>query len=132
MGKQLADKSKFEQEYKAIILVADSYSQEVTSQLNKLLQEGGVTLGFPIQSRVKTWESLVEKIDRGIVIAKSVKDVQDLVGLRVVLLFRSDVNKVSDIIARNFKVIRKYDTRERLNEDQLRLSSGGIREKPRR
>jgi len=43
MEKKLTDKSKLEKEYKAITRVADSYLQEVTGQLNKLLQEGGVT-----------------------------------------------------------------------------------------
>ena len=109
--------AKLEKEYFSVSDKANGYSEEVTSQLNKLLQGGGVTLGFPIQRRVKTWESLAEKLNRGILTAKSVKDVQDLIGLRVILLFKRDVNKVSDIISQNFKVLKKYDPKHRCSFD---------------
>jgi ppGpp synthetase/RelA/SpoT-type nucleotidyltranferase len=112
-----------EQEYRAIVPTAINFSEELSRQISHLLRQEGVSLGFPIQSRIKAWPSIVEKIERLSFSAKKVTDFQDLVGLRIILLFQRDVQKVCNLLSNHFTVLRQYDTQSRLNTDQFGYSS---------
>jgi len=61
-----------------------------------------------LQSRIKSFDSFSEKVK-----SKNLKDpfkqVKDLVGLRIVCLFLSDLKKVGEIIRRTFKLISEED-----------------------
>lgn len=115
------DLAKMETEYHALRSVADSYCNELKNQLAHILQQDGIALGFPIQHRVKSWNSLSEKFDRISFQPTSVTEIQDLVGLRLILLFQRDITRVCHQIEKNFKVVRKYNTQERLKDDQFWL-----------
>jgi len=121
--KNALDLPSLEREYKGIISLAESFCKELENQIARLLEDQSITLGFPIQHRVKTWNSLAEKFERVKLKATSVKDYQDLIGLRVILLFERDVSSVCNLIENNFTVIRKYNTQERLKDDQFGYSS---------
>jgi hypothetical protein len=54
---------------------------------------------------------------------KKVTDYQDLVGVRVILLFPRDAQKVNELIKEKFHVVKEYDTRERLSPDQFGYTS---------
>jgi ppGpp synthetase/RelA/SpoT-type nucleotidyltranferase len=112
-----------EQEYRAATGLVDGFCVELKSQMDRLLDDQGITLGFPIQYRVKQWESIAAKLDRLSLNISSIKDVQDIAGLRLILLFKRDVEKVCRLLTESFKVIRQYDTQERLAEDQFGYSS---------
>lgn len=112
-----------EAEYKTLQSIARSFSEEVSHQIGRLLEQANVVLGFPIQHRVKEWDSISEKFERVPLSINSLKELQDLVGLRIILLFKRDVDKVCDLISRNFSIVREYDTQERLKEDQFGYSS---------
>jgi len=118
-----ANLSSIETEYRSIYPIAEHFCTELSHQMSKLVENEHIILGFPIQHRVKLWTSLAEKFERVNLKATSVKDVQDLVGLRLILLFKRDVAKVSALIEKNFRVIRKYDTQERLKDDQFGYTS---------
>lgn len=117
------DLTAFEREYITLLTAAGNLGSELANQLNRVLENEGIALGFPIQRRVKSWESLAEKFERLSLHVKSLKEVQDLVGLRLILLYRRDVEKVCQLISKNFTVVRQYDTQERLKEDQFGYSS---------
>lgn len=59
-------------------------------------------------SRIKSFDSFTDKIRR-----KNLKDpfkeVHDIVGLRVICLFLSDIRKICDVIEDTFKIIEKKD-----------------------
>jgi putative GTP pyrophosphokinase len=114
---------KLDAEYKAIVPTASSFCDELSKQIIYLLRQESIALGFPIQYRVKSWASISEKIDRLSFNAKKITDLQDLVGLRIILLFRRDVRKVISILSQHFKIIKEYDTQERLKTDQFGYSS---------
>ena len=96
---------------------------ELLRQLTQLLEGASVSLGFPIQHRVKTWSSIVDKLQRVPLSLKSLRDMQDLVGFRIVLQFRRDVERVCTLIEQNLKILDRYDTVERLREDQFGYAS---------
>jgi len=103
--------------------MAESFCVEVTHQLNKLLESEKIILGFPIQYRVKQWESLAKKFQSPSFPIKTVREVQDVAGLRIILLFKRDIATVADLIKQHLKVIRQYDTQERLKENEFGYTS---------
>lgn len=116
------DIKELESEYKTLTPILASFCDEISHQIVKLIEESNVTMGFPVQYRLKTWESLSEKLDRLPRFSKLL-EIQDLVGLRIILLFKRDVEIVTQLIHNNFTVVRQYNTQERLKEDQFGYSS---------
>lgn len=102
----------------------DKFKDSLVIQISQLLEQNDVALGFPIQNRTKDWSSISDKVKNGrFSIKKSIFEMQDLVGLRVILLFKPDAQKVCDLIEQNLNVVRKYDTISRLKDDQFGYSS---------
>jgi putative GTP pyrophosphokinase len=119
---EVADIQALEHEYKELAPLLESFCDEIAHQIAKVMENADVTLGFPVQHRVKTWESLSEKFGR-LPRFNNLKEIQDLAGLRIILLFKRDIEKVVQLIQTNFRIVRQYDTQERLKEDQFGYSS---------
>ncbi len=115
--------SRLEDEFKAAAPLAERFAAELIRQVQELLDGNSVSLSFPIQWRVKAWSSLSEKLERKALELESLRDLDDLVGLRLILQFKRDVSKVCGLIEQNFKVLKKYDTSDRLKPDQFGYSS---------
>src|SRR5207302_10985520 len=81
------DRAVLEKEYRALRPDAEPFLREVVPQLNRLLEQEGVALGFPLYHRVKDWASIANKLERQPLQGASVKDYQDLIGLRIVCCF---------------------------------------------
>ena len=111
-------------EYDKNIVILNKCQEEVKKQIMTLLEEEAIVLGFPIQSRVKTFGSISEKLEsERFNVKKSLFELQDLVGFRIILLFLSDAVKVADIIEKRFSTIKIYNTVEKLNENEFGYSS---------
>ncbi len=106
--------------------LAIRFSEELTRQLNSLIASSEIKLGFPIQSRVKSWGSIDEKIDRLNLKLKSIDDLQDIVGLRLTLVFLRDANKIKSLLENTFDIVKSYNTSARLKNDQFGYSSQHI------
>lgn len=114
---------QLETEYRAILPIAERFCVELSNQINRLLNNEQISLGFPTEYRVKTWESLSNKIERLSLNLGSIKELNDLIGLRLILLFKRDMLRVCEVLANTFNVLDQYDTQERLKEDQFGYSS---------
>lgn len=108
------------QSYQSLYL---SLCREVKTQIEELLKGQGIKLGFSIESRVKEWISIEQKIKRYEMEIDDIRKINDIAGLRIVVLFKSDLVKVCDILEQNFEVIKKEDTQNRLAEDQFGYGS---------
>lgn len=102
---------------------AERLREAVVAQLSALLAANDVTLGVPMESRVKTWESLAEKIDRKRITLDSLFALHDLIGVRAILLFRSDLGKVLELIKDTFDVVSLEDTAARLGDSEFGYQS---------
>ncbi|HQU83739.1 MAG TPA: hypothetical protein PKY59_11460 [Pyrinomonadaceae bacterium] len=71
--------------------------------LKKKLKETNIKI-HSIPSRLKEVNSFCNKIER-FQIASPFEEIEDVVGLRVICLFISDISKIGDIIRNNFMVI---------------------------
>lgn len=110
-------------EYHATEQDAQDFAGEIERQLAEILHQARLPLAVPIERRVKTWSSIVEKIDRKELALEVIRDVHDLIGVRAILLFKRDAESASALIEKKFKIINREDTLERLAESQFGYSS---------
>ena len=110
-------------EYESLAPRYESLCHELATQLKELLDRDSVTLAVPLESRVKTWQSIRDKCEQNALEPEKLADLRDISGLRIVVLFKRDIDKVREIISQNFEVLREEDTQERLAEDQFGYGS---------
>lgn len=92
-------------------------------QLENLFLKNEVTLGTPLEGRVKTWESIAEKIQRKSLLLERISDLDDLVGIRAILLFKPDLTRVEELLRSTLDVLQSEDASTRLNESQFGYQS---------
>lgn len=110
-------------DYDAVRPFAEKMRIAVRDQLDALLQDNNITLGTPLESRVKTWDSLSEKLQRRSMAATGVAAIHDLIGLRLILLFSRDVDAVCDLISETFTIESFSDVGTRLDDTQFGYQS---------
>jgi len=91
--------------------------------LEELIQQKNLTLGFPLQWRVKPWESIAEKIQRKALEIKKIIEVKDLIGIRITFLFQRDALTACELVRQNFKILEEENTLKRLGDSQFGYSS---------
>lgn len=96
------------------------FTSEVERLLNRFLTDDGIKCNA-IVSRLKNRESLSEKIDRKHDKYKNLGSITDIAGIRVITYYAEDVNKVADIIEREFIIDKEnsIDKREALEPDRF-------------
>lgn len=112
-----------ETEYSTDLARYEALRAEIVRQIDELLKNEHIILASPIESRVKTWASVVEKIQRNQVQPAKLAEIRDIAGLRVIALFRRDVERIQKIVEENFAVLHKEDTFTRLSENQFGYGS---------
>lgn len=110
-------------EYFQMKPVAEHFCVELVKQVETLVEQNKMQLGFPIQARIKTWASIEEKLTRVGLKLRSISDLQDIVGIRIIFLFKRDADKFHEVILNTFNIIKQENTTKRLREDQFGYSS---------
>lgn len=95
----------------------------LAAELEHLLNANGVTLGVPIEARVKEWSSIEEKLVRKSLSLDKIEDLDDLVGLRLILLFRRDLKAVDELLRSSLFIKSAEDTSLRLSDTQFGYQS---------
>jgi len=117
----LSDQLRSEYEEKCPIYT--KLCSELVTQLNELISEEKVITAFPIESRVKTLKSIYDKCERNNLCPSELEEISDITGLRIILLFKRDLDKVCEIIEKNFTILKKEDIQQRLSTDQFGYGS---------
>jgi ppGpp synthetase/RelA/SpoT-type nucleotidyltranferase len=107
--------------YDAESLSCTRFVERLSDQISEILASNGIALAVPIERRVKSWPSVVQKIE-----ASGLKDlaqVGDLVGIRLILLFRRDVERVLDLLRNQLEVMSAEDTSDRLGVENFGYQS---------
>lgn len=112
-----------EKEYHAKRELYDSLCKELATQINELVCAAGLSLASPLEYRVKAWGSILEKIERNQSDMTSLSEMPDVAGIRIIALFRRDLDRIATIIESNLDVLQKEDTSGRLGEDQFGYGS---------
>ena len=95
----------------------------IAAQLSALLDQANLSLAMPITTRVKEFDSLVDKCDRKGLSPKKVEEIEDISGIRVVFLFKRDEEIGRRLIEENLEILSSEDTVERLSSDQFGYGS---------
>lgn len=99
------------------------FKNAISEQLQDLIDKHSITLGTPMEGRIKTLSSVSEKIERKKKVIHSVTDLDDFVGIRIIVLFRSDIEKVCEIVKSHFEIVDIEDVSTRLSDDQFGYQS---------
>jgi putative GTP pyrophosphokinase len=102
---------------------ANRLCEAMVTQLSKLLEGEQIALAIPMESRVKDWSSIEEKLDRKSLNLEHINSLTDFVGIRVILLFRANLEAVDRLISSTFQVLESEDTAKRLGEAQFGYQS---------
>ena len=96
---------------------------QITIQINELLLSNKLDLLFPIECRVKSWDSIAEKCLKSGNKLQCLSDISDIAGIRIILLYKRDLIKTCSIIESNFNILRKEDVLNRLGDNQFGYGS---------
>lgn len=107
-------------QYDERIRTYKSFEVEMEHLIKSILQANQINYNA-ITSRLKTRESLAEKIDRKQGKYSNISDITDIVGVRIITYYSDNVDKISEIIEREFDVDAEnsIDKRESLEPDRF-------------
>jgi putative GTP pyrophosphokinase len=117
-------------EYEQKESLYNKFCREMEVQLSELLRLNGIALAFPIEKRVKSWESISQKCERDNITPMTLREIGDIAGLRVIILFKRDQERVCEIIQQHFDVLEVEDTTNRLSADQFGYGSVHLQVRP--
>lgn len=106
-------------QYRALVPALEQLRALLVEALGTELETGGVRLAAPIESRVKSWDSILGKLERGVGRVRDFRDYQDLVGVRIIVLFTTDVPKAHEAVRAVCHVVEAYRTADRLANDRF-------------
>ena len=91
------------QQYRELLPTLEQLADEAGRLLEEALREQGIYI-TAIEHRVKTEKSLIGKLELKGAKYKSIDDITDLVGLRVITFYTDEVDKVAAIAKRLFDI----------------------------
>jgi putative GTP pyrophosphokinase len=101
----------------------EALCREIGTQIGELLRAANIKLASNLEYRVKLWDSVAQKVVGKWTTAKSLADIHDLAGVRIVALFKRDVPVIQTLIEEHFVVLEREDTFARLDENQFGYGS---------
>lgn len=109
--------------YSANVLLYNDFCKEFVKQIKYLIDEENISLATPLSYRVKTWTSILGKVEKYDLKPTTIQEINDFAGLRIILLFNRDVSSIIKTIDKHFIVLRKEDTIDRLKDNQFGYGS---------
>lgn len=113
------DFEKLNSEYLRMVPLGVRIAEALEREISKLVDKHNVTLGVPLESRVKAWDSIKEKLDRKSIELKTINTLDDFVGIRVIVLFQKDLSVVKKFIHDTFNVLSDENVSDRLESNQF-------------
>lgn len=102
---------------------ANKLKNAILEQLHNLFTTNNISLGVPMEGRVKSWGSIADKIERKILTLQKIDELDDFIGIRVILLFLPDLQRVDELLRSTFDIVSVEDTASRLSENQFGYQS---------
>ncbi|HFI3772718.1 TPA: GTP pyrophosphokinase family protein [Escherichia coli] len=103
--------------------VAELFRRVMVEQIDVILSENKLSLGVPIESRVKTLSSIINKDNRKPLKIESIVDLDDYVGIRLIMLFKRDVEKIISCLKEHFIILKQENKLDELDEDRFGYQS---------
>ena len=90
-------------EYRENLPLFKEACKQLTDRIAEILRDAGILVAS-VESRVKTESSLAGKLELKGAKYKTLADITDIVGLRVITFYLDDVDKVASAVERHFEV----------------------------
>lgn len=123
MATDKSDELELQIDYEYRQASAERFCLALVEQIKELTAQNNITVAVPIESRVKSWFSISKKIERINLKLEDILQLNDLVGIRLILLFKRDLDRCRELIEENLEIIEKEDTASRLDESQFGYQS---------
>jgi putative GTP pyrophosphokinase len=120
---KVSDPDRLKSSYDALFPVAERFAKRLAEQIGEVLVSNQISLAVPIEWRVKSLVSLSEKIENKKLEVVECAQVNDFVGLRLILLFRRDVDRVIGLLSNSLNVTASEDATERLGVEAFGYQS---------
>ena len=118
-----AELEDLKEQYLAVAPLCQRFGEAIAEHLGSLLERGEVRTASPVAFRVKTWGSIEGKVSQMDRPPDRIEDINDLVGVRVIVLFPGDVDHAIGVIGEAFSLQQWEDTSERLDPDRFGYGS---------
>ena len=107
-------------EYESNKCLYENFINQIKHLVESILRASEITVNG-ITSRLKTKDSLKGKIDRKGDKYSTLSDITDIAGIRIITYFAKDVDKIAEIIEKEFDVDKEntIDKREALGDDKF-------------
>jgi len=114
-AKPVRQRTLLEDDYKAALSALQEFCDRIRNEIGLLLRAEDITLGAPLESRIKSWPSVCDKCERAKEPVRSLDDLKDLVGIRIILLYRPDIERVLEILRGEFPI--EAEEKKGMDED---------------
>lgn len=104
-------------------LAAQKFAAKLLGGIEAIVASRRLSLAVPLESRVKSLTSILDKLERKPRDIKSVVEIGDFVGVRAILLFRRDADELGAAIESHFTILGSEDTGARLREGEFGYQS---------
>lgn len=111
------EKIDYESEFKEKTYYYNTLGLNMKTNLEKVLEQNKIDI-MEIDYRVKTFDSFKEKIKRK-EYKNPFKEMEDICGVRIICYYETDLNKIEEIIMKNFNVINKESKKDELEKDKF-------------
>lgn len=100
-------------------LLYSNFGDKCKGIIIELLQDNDISIHF-ISTRTKTRESLSQKIDSKKHKYNDLSEITDICGIRIITYLESDVNRVAELVEREFQIDKENSIdKRRLKSDQF-------------
>lgn len=117
------------EQYKQNMGIYENFCVYLKSQMEEILRKAEIYY-YELSFRVKTLDSVLEKIDRKSLLVNSIQDIQDMIGFRIITLFKQDAAIVCETVRNAFQVIWEEDKSEGKEDDTFGYLSVHFQIKP--
>ncbi|MET3723423.1 GTP pyrophosphokinase [Sphingomonas trueperi] len=93
--------------------------KSLKEQFETIVDQNEISLGVPIETRVKDLSSVLEKFRRKQTDSHSISSISDLAGMRIITLFQEDVDKLDKLIKQHLDVVDHEDVLSRLGDNHF-------------
>jgi ppGpp synthetase/RelA/SpoT-type nucleotidyltranferase len=115
--------SELKSSYDLLLPTAVRFKEKLLEEIGESLDQADVTLATPMEGRIKTWQSAIQKTKTLNLALQKVEEIEDLIGIRLILLFARDIERVCNTLSQTFEIVNVEDTGTRLGQSEFGYQS---------
>lgn len=110
-------KLEYKTKYEELYPLYKRLGENIKEALVQFLEENKIDY-LDVEFRIKDFESFYEKIERK-KYKKPFDEIQDICGLRIINYYPSDLDKITDLIKKEFNITESVDKQSELDDDRF-------------